>query len=196
MTNRIGQSEDHSGDPAKSPLKPLSGAGAAPPDLQAAEPPEGILRALEKIFLHLDRAIGRVVPDTLNPLQHTGAIAVVSFLIATVTGILLLVWYRPSVNLAYASVEAMAAQPYTAGLLRSLHRYSSDATVFFALVHAIRFFLERRFGGARWLAWGTGVVMMAILWLIHSRRRCGSAPTACPVAISVICWAVTEMPNR
>jgi coenzyme F420-reducing hydrogenase delta subunit/ferredoxin len=166
MTSRMGQNEPRSGDANAQPLMSLDGEAVVLPGLEAAEPPEGLLRGLEKFFLYLDRGIGRVVPDSLNPLQHTGAIAVVTFLIATVTGIVLLIWYRPSVHLAHQSVEMMSAHPYTAGLLRSLHRYSSDATVFFALVHAIRFFLERRFGGARWLAWVTGLVMMAVLWLI------------------------------
>jgi len=142
--------------------------GMPPHEHEPAEPdrPRGLLRAFGKVFLYLDRVIGRFVPEALNPLHHTGAIAVVSFLVATVTGIVLLIWYRPSVNMAYASVEAMSASPYTAGLLRSLHRYSSDATVFFAIVHAMRVFSERRFGGARWLAWVTGVLMMSILWFI------------------------------
>lgn len=144
----------------------LSISGAAESKTHALEPPKGLLRGLEKGFLYLDRVLERVVPERLNPLQHTGAIAVVTFLIAAVTGIVLLVWYRPSVHLAYASVEAMSAAPFTAGLVRSLHRYSSDACVFFGTLHAIRFFLERRFGSARWLAWITGILMVAILWFI------------------------------
>ncbi|MCP5066682.1 MAG: hydrogenase iron-sulfur subunit, partial [bacterium] len=144
----------------------LTIAGGKQAKAELPDEPTGALRTLEKVFLYLDRATERVVPEALNPLQHTGAICVVTFMVATVTGIILLVWYRPSVNLAYDSVAAMSLSPYTAGLLRSLHRYSSDACVFFGTVHAIRFFLERRFGGARWLAWVTGMAMVGILWFI------------------------------
>ncbi len=126
--------------------------------------PSGILRQLEWGYLYCDRLIGRVVPDSLNPLLHSGAIAVSSFLVATVTGIILLLWYRPSVHLAYASVAMMSQEPLSAGLMRSLHRYSSDACVFFGVIHALRFFLERRFGGARWLAWVSGISIMGLLW--------------------------------
>jgi coenzyme F420-reducing hydrogenase delta subunit/Pyruvate/2-oxoacid:ferredoxin oxidoreductase delta subunit len=164
--NGNGHTEDRSAEAEQAGrnLVPISGEDS--PEQHPIDKPRGVLRSLEKLFLLLDRAIERVVPDSLNPLQHTGAIAVVSFLVATVTGIALLIWYRPSVNLAYESVQGMSASPYTAGLVRSLHRYSSDATVFFGLVHAIRFFLERRFSGARWLAWVTGGLMMTILWFI------------------------------
>ena len=128
--------------------------------------PAGPLRWLEKGFIHLDRLIGRVLPEPLNPFLHTGAIAVVTLLVATVTGIILLLWYSPSVHLAYESVEAMSAAPFTAGLIRSLHRYSSDACMFFALIHALRYFLARRFVGTQWLAWVTGIVMVGILWFV------------------------------
>jgi coenzyme F420-reducing hydrogenase delta subunit/Pyruvate/2-oxoacid:ferredoxin oxidoreductase delta subunit len=97
---------------------------------------------------------------------HTGAIAVTTLLIATVTGIVLLIWYKPSVHFAYESLEAMSQSPLGSGLMRSLHRYSSDAAVFFGIIHALRVFFERRFEGARWLAWVTGAVMMGLLWFI------------------------------
>jgi len=127
---------------------------------------ESLLRPLENAFFRLDRLLGRVLPDALNPFLHTGAIAVNTFLVAAVTGIVLLLWYRPSIHLAFESVAAMSAAPFTSGLVRSLHRYSSDACMFFALVHALRLFLARRFTGPQWLAWITGVAMIGILWFI------------------------------
>jgi ferredoxin/coenzyme F420-reducing hydrogenase delta subunit len=150
------------------PPEPGGGDGGAPPP-DIIDPPvrgEGLLRLLDRGFLHLDRIVGRVLPEPFNPFLQTGAIAITALLVATVTGIVLLLWYRPSVHLAYSSVEAMSATPWTAGLMRSLHRYSSDACMFFALVHALRLFLERRFGGARWLAWVTGMAMVGVLWFV------------------------------
>jgi hypothetical protein len=142
--------------------------GDAPLEASPREPavPKGVLRGLERIFLLFDRAVGTVLPESLNPLLHTGAIAVVCIVIATLTGIFLLGWYRPSVALAWQSVEAMSAEPFTIGLIRSLHRYSSDAALMFGTIHALRSLLEGRFGGARWLAWVTGGILMALLWAI------------------------------
>jgi coenzyme F420-reducing hydrogenase delta subunit/ferredoxin len=128
--------------------------------------PKGVLRGLERIFLLFDRAVGTVLPESLNPMLHTGAIAVVCVFIATLTGIGLLGWYRPSVVQAWQSVEAMGSAPFTAGFLRSLHRYSSDAAMMFGTIHALRSLFEGRFGGARWLAWVTGGILMALLWAI------------------------------
>jgi ferredoxin/coenzyme F420-reducing hydrogenase delta subunit len=123
-----------------------------------------LVRQLEGAFLLLDRWLGRVLPPALNPFLQTGAIAITSLAVATVTGVLLLVWYSPSVHGAYDSVAQMSDAPWTAGLMRSLHRYSSDVCMLFVLVHALRIFLERRFAGPRWLAWLTGTQALAILW--------------------------------
>ena len=117
------------------------------------------LRALERGYLYFDRLLRRVLPEPLNPFLQTGAIAITSLVIATVTGVVLLLWYRPSVHMAYSSIAAMSDAPWTAGLLRSLHRYSSDACMFFGLVHAAAYLLRAVASRApRWLAWGTGVL--------------------------------------
>jgi ferredoxin/coenzyme F420-reducing hydrogenase delta subunit len=135
----------------------------------SVDPPvrgEGLLRLLERGFLALDRLVARALPAAFNPFQQTGAIAVTTLLVATVSGIVLLLWYSPSVHAAYESVAGMSEAPWTAGLMRSLHRYSSDACMFFTLVHALRVVLERRVGGARWLAWVTGMGVLGLLWFV------------------------------
>jgi ferredoxin/coenzyme F420-reducing hydrogenase delta subunit len=123
----------------------------------------GLLRVLERPFLALDTLVGRALPVERNPFAQTGAIANLTFAVAIVTGILLLFWYVPSVRQAYPSLEAMRAS-WAVELVRSLHRYSSDACVLFILLHSLRYFSAARFGGARWLAWVTGVLSVGLLW--------------------------------
>lgn len=123
-----------------------------------------LLRLLERPFLALDHALA-ALPEAWNPLSRAGAIANTSLLIAVVTGVVLLLWYVPSVHEAWNSVTAMGGRSL-AGLTRSLHRYSSDAAIFFVLVHALRLAAERRFGGPRWLAWITGLVLLGSLWAV------------------------------
>lgn len=86
--------------------------------------------------------------------------------IAVVTGVVLLFWYVPSVEQAYGSLEGIRGQWWGGQLMRSLHRYSSDACVLFLLLHAIRYFAGRRFAGPRWLAWVTGIVVVGLLWAV------------------------------
>ncbi len=133
------------------------------------EPPvrgQGIFKGFEQLLLRFDRALTRVLPERLNPFLQTGSLAVMMFFVALVSGIILLIWYRPSVVHAYPSMEMMVDQRWFAGIWRSLHRYSSDACVIFALIHMFRLFLERRFTGARWFAWITGIAMLIVLWFL------------------------------
>ncbi|MFW6066769.1 MAG: hydrogenase iron-sulfur subunit [Myxococcota bacterium] len=137
-------------------------------DARPEPPPRGrrLLSVLERPFVALDRLLRRVLPERLDPFAQTGAVANTAFLIACVSGILLLFWYVPSVHQAYDSVEAMGERPWTAGLLRSVHRYSSDGCMLFVALHAVRYLAERKFGGARWLAWVTGLGALALLWFV------------------------------
>lgn len=137
-------------------------------DARPEPPPRGssVLEKLERPFLALERAVDRYLPGRLNPLAETGAIANVSFIIASISGVLLLFWYVPSVNEAYSSLEAMREQPLGSQLVRSVHRYSSDACMLFVIIHAVRYTVGRRFGGPRWLAWVTGLFAVAIIWFV------------------------------
>lgn len=126
---------------------------------------EAALRLLERGLRALDAGIGRLLPARWNPLLQAGAIANTAFFVAVITGVALLLWYRPSVHQAYASVEGMGART-VAGVVRSLHRYSSDGCMLFVLIHALRIVAARRFTGARWLAWVTGLALLALLWLV------------------------------
>jgi ferredoxin/coenzyme F420-reducing hydrogenase delta subunit len=127
---------------------------------------ETVLRQVENIFLRLDARLHRYIPESLNPLTHSGAIANTAFLIAAVTGILLLIWYSPSVFTAYESLEKIREGSWLGQFVRSMHRYSSDACMFFILLHALRIFASRRIFGARWFAWVTGVALLGLMWSI------------------------------
>lgn len=120
---------------------------------------ERLLQPIEETLRGVDRATSRFIPKALNPFIQAGAIANTCLIIAIVTGIVLLFWYVPSVQQAYDSMTAIDAAPFTSGLMRSLHRYSSDACMLFVLLHAVKVFAARRFTGPRWLAWVTGLVL-------------------------------------
>ncbi len=126
---------------------------------------ERFLNFLDAIFVRLNSYVRRTIPVQLNPFVQLGAVSNTTFAVALVTGILLLFWYSPSVNKAYDSMLAIENSPFLAAWIRSLHRYSSDACMLFALLHGIQVLFARKVGGARWVAWVTGIVLVGILWL-------------------------------
>lgn len=123
------------------------------------------LRRAGALSQWLEVGLDRLVSPSLNPLYHTGTIAVFSLAVATITGVYLFLFYRVGTTAAHASVDAIVAQPLGIGaLMRSLHRYSSDAAIVAALLHGGKMLLNDRFWGARWIGWVTGLVLVGLVW--------------------------------
>jgi quinol-cytochrome oxidoreductase complex cytochrome b subunit/coenzyme F420-reducing hydrogenase delta subunit len=122
---------------------------------------DGARLGFERVEGWFDRAF----PPAWNPLYHLGALGFFFYWIVAVSGIYLYIFFDTGVTGAYQSVEALThAQWYAGGVMRSLHRYASDALVLVMLLHLVREYLKDRYRGVRWFAWITGV---PILWLVY-----------------------------
>ena len=138
---------------------------ARPPGREPASIPlapkvrgHAVLARLENLWLRLDRIAESLLPSALNPFGQLGAVANTCLIAAVVSGIGLLLGYTPSVSQAYNSLERLRTGSWPGQWVRSLHRYSSDGCILFILLHAARIVSQRRFTGARWLAWVTGIL--------------------------------------
>ena len=122
----------------------------------------GLRQVLERVESGFDAVFGA----ELNPLYQLGALGWFFYWIVAVSGIYLYIFFDTGIENAYASVEYMThEQWYAAGVMRSLHRYASDALVIVVLLHMGREFVLDRYRGARWFAWFIGV---PLLWLIYA----------------------------
>ena len=120
----------------------------------------------QRVFFAIERVFNIFFGERLNPFYHLGAIAYFLFWVVTGTGLYLYAFFETSVVHAYGSVQALThGQPYVGGLLRSLHRYASDALVLVIVLHLLRHFIFDRHRGFRWFSWVSGV---AILWLTYA----------------------------
>ena len=121
---------------------------------------------LDRAFSVLEDALDTVLTPTGNPLRMLGALGWFFFWIVIVSGIYVYIFFDSGVEQAYASVEYLThMQWYAGGVMRSLHRYASDALVVVVLLHLVREFARGRYGGARWFTWFTGV---PVLWLMFA----------------------------
>ena len=121
---------------------------------------------IQWLFLRLDALFNAVFGDRANPLYHLGAISFFLFWLVAVSGLYLYAFFETSVAGAYASVESLThGQWYAGGIMRSLHRYASDAMVLSMGLHLLRHFAYDRLRGFRWFSWITGVVL---LWLVFA----------------------------
>jgi len=95
-------------------------------------------RVLRAAFGALEALCARVFPAAWNPLQQLGALGWFLFWIITASGIYLYVFFDTGVTRAYESLEAIThAQWWAGGVLRSLHRYASDALVIMAKAYKV-----------------------------------------------------------
>lgn len=123
------------------------------------------LRTGERWMARVEALLDRVVPPKLNPLYHLGTLSIFLLLVITATGVYLAVLYKPNPHEAYASVAGMSSG-WLGALVRSVHRYASDALMVTVLLHALKMLLSDRFWGSRWLAWVSGWTMLAIVWFV------------------------------
>ncbi len=123
---------------------------------------KGLLR---RGFLQAEALFNRAFGDKLNPLYHLGATVFFLFWVVGASGLYLYAFFDTSVEGAYRSVQALTeGQWFAGGVLRSVHRYASDALVATMAVHALRHFAFDRLRGFRWFSWVTGVLL---IWLVY-----------------------------
>jgi ferredoxin/coenzyme F420-reducing hydrogenase delta subunit len=123
-----------------------------------------IINPLKRIYLALESWFNLSFGTEWNPLYHLGTLSFFLFWIILVSGIYLFIPFHGSLEGAHASVEYMThEQWYAAGVMRSLHRYASDAVVVTVLLHLFKEFASGRYRGFRWFSWVTGIPN---LWII------------------------------
>ncbi|MDH3235208.1 MAG: hypothetical protein OEQ29_16945 [Alphaproteobacteria bacterium] len=128
-------------------------------------------RLLRAGFVPFEAGLDRLVGPAWNPLNHLGALGFFFYWIVAVSGIYLYIFFDTGTTSAYLSVEYMTnKQWYAAGVMRSLHRYASDALVLFMVIHMARELSLDRYRGARWFTWVTGV---PIIWLVFAAGDTG-----------------------
>jgi ferredoxin/coenzyme F420-reducing hydrogenase delta subunit len=119
--------------------------------------PKGGFRVLARV----DAVANRIFTARHNPLYHSGAITVALLGVLIVTGIWLLLFYRPGAP--WDTVARINGQVWTGRWIRGLHRFASDAALIAAAVHAFRMYAQRRTWGPRALAWLSGLVLMGVI---------------------------------
>ena len=128
-------------------------------------PQSGWATVLERLTLAIEKPINRLTGFTeLNPFYHTGTIATFLLIIVGLTGIYLFMFFQYGFDASYYAVNRLEEQ-FIGRTIRALHKYASGALVITTLLHAYRTLFMERFRGPRWLAWVTGMVMTAFLWI-------------------------------
>lgn len=118
------------------------------------------------VFMRFEAVGNRVFGDRLNPMYYLGTISYWMFWIVVASGLYLYAFYETGIEKSYTSMERITqGQWFAGGILRSVHRYASDAMVLTMLLHMVRHFVFDRYRSFRAFSWVSGVV---VLWLVYA----------------------------
>jgi quinol-cytochrome oxidoreductase complex cytochrome b subunit len=121
-----------------------------------------LLRIFGNVFLHLHPV--RIAKDAIR-IPYTwglGGLSFYLFLVLTVTGILLMFYYRPASSLAYQDIKDLSFAVTLGQLLRNMHRWAAHLMVIVVILHMVRVFLTGAYKPPREYNWVIGVILLVM----------------------------------
>jgi len=131
--------------------------------------PNNLRRAMaiqSNVFLHLASVKARKRALDFSVTWYLGTLTFGTFLILVVTGILLMLYYHPSVPQAYTDMKDLQFVVSTGVFLRNLHRWSAHTMVFLVFAHMFKVFYRGAYRASREFNWVIGVVLLIVTLLL------------------------------
>ncbi|MGH9576630.1 MAG: cytochrome b, partial [Terriglobales bacterium] len=94
---------------------------------------------------------------------YLGGITLFLFLVQVFTGILLLLYYRPSADEAFESVQYIMTRVQFGWLIRSVHSWAANLMIFTAFAHMFSVLFLRAYRKPRELTWVSGMVLLLLV---------------------------------
>ncbi len=91
-----------------------------------------------------------------------GFLSAFTFIVESVTGVILMIWYIPSQDQAYQSMIKILTDVPFGQLMRDIHRVGAELMVIFVALHMLRVYLTGSFKHPRQFTWVTGVVLLIL----------------------------------
>src|ERR1700740_608672 len=124
-----------------------------------------IVVMLTNFFLHLHPVSIKKQGIALSYTWCMGGVTFFLFLVETVTGVLLMFYYRPTLEWAYNDILALR-DVYSLGIMREIHRWGAHAMVITVWLHMYRVFLTGSYKPPREFNWNVGVILLVLTLLL------------------------------
>ena len=104
--------------------------------------PQGWLEKRFGIVASLKHEGDDIIPKhaTIWPVYYMGGLAALTFAIQVASGILLMFYYKPSVEEAYSSVRFIMTEVEFGWFIRSVHHWCANLFVVLLIAHMLRVF--------------------------------------------------------
>ena len=114
------------------------------------------IETLIRDFLYED------IPDSSGWHQVLGSMALFSFLVQVVTGILLAFNYAPTPGEAYNSLKYIVTELTAGSLIRGLHHWGASMMIVIVVCHMIQVFIYGAYKKPREATWMVGVILLLV----------------------------------
>ncbi len=125
-----------------------------------------ILTTINTFLLHLHPI---KVPVHALKLEYTfclGGLTLFLFVIETITGVILMFYYRPTVEYAYQDIKDLEFTVTFGLFLRNMHRWAAHAMVVSVIFHMCRVFYTGAYKPPREFNWAIGVQLLVLTLLL------------------------------
>lgn len=120
------------------------------------------LASRNNLFLHLHPVMIEKNKLKINYTWCMGGISFLLFMVLSITGILLMFYYRPTVEHAYHDMKDLEFGVYFGWFLRNLHRWAAHGMVLTVIAHMVRVFYSGAYRPPREFNWIVGVSLLVL----------------------------------
>ena len=100
-------------------------------------------------------------------MNHLGSLTIFFGWLVLISGLWLLIFFQTSISGAFESLEYLThEQWYLGGIMRSLHRYASDAMIITIALHIFREFSRNTYRLTRWFSWVAGIPLVWMVFIL------------------------------
>jgi quinol-cytochrome oxidoreductase complex cytochrome b subunit len=117
---------------------------------------------MSNFFLHVLAVRIHTHSLKLTTTLGLGIVTLALFVLLTFTGILLMVYYKPSVDQAYDSMKDIMFVVPTGRFIRNIHRWSAHAMVACVILHMARVFYTASYKKPREFNWILGMILFVL----------------------------------
>ena len=104
----------------------------------------------------------RKVPADTNWFHTLGSATLTAFIVQAVTGVILAMYYRPTPDEAYESIQYITNDLTLGWLVRGMHRWGASVFIILMFFHMARVFLFGAYKYPRELNWIVGVMLLVL----------------------------------
>jgi cytochrome b6 len=93
---------------------------------------------------------------------YTGSAILLFFIVQVITGFMLILYYKPTLEMANQSVSRIMTDVPLGWIIRSIHSWSASFMIAFVFVHLMSIWITKSYRSPRELTWVSGVFLLLI----------------------------------